>query len=67
MWFHTLREKNRDACTTGFRIERMLLVAEKFTDHVAINWSELVNQHKEFVGHTSTSLSFIFPNNTEGA
>ena len=44
-------ENNRDPC---FRIERMLtrLVAEKFTDHVAINWSELVNQHKEFVGHT---------------
>ena len=36
------------------------LVAEKFTDHMGINWFELVNQHKEFVGHTSTSLSATF-------
>ena len=36
------------------------LVAEKFTDRVGINWSELVNQHKEFVEHTSTSLSGTF-------
>ena len=48
--------------TTGFRVERMLtrLVADKFTDHMGINWFELVNQHKEFVGHTSTSLSATF-------
>ena len=52
-------DNNRDPC---FRIERMLtrLVAEKFTDRVGINWSELVNQHKEFVEHTSTSLSGTF-------
>ena len=48
--------------TTGFRIERMLtgLVAEKFSDHRGIDWSELVNQHKEFVGHTSASISQIY-------
>ena len=45
--------------TTGFRIERILtrLVADKFTDQMGIDWSELVYQHKEFVGHTSASLS----------
>ena len=48
--------------TTGFKIERMLtrLVADKFTDHMGIDWLELVNQHKEFVGHTSTSLGLTF-------
>merc|ERR1712013_114501 len=48
--------------TTGFRVGRMLtrLVAEKFTDHIGIDWLELVNQHKEFVGHTSTSLGLTF-------
>ena len=50
--------------TTGFRVETMLtrLVAEKFTDHIGIDWLELVNQHKEFVGHTSTSFEKIFTN-----
>ena len=48
--------------TSGFRIERMLtsLVAEKFNDHRGIDWSEIVNQYKEFEGHTSTSISKIF-------
>ena len=48
--------------TTGFRVERMLtrLVAEKFSDHRGIDWTEIVNQHKEFVGHTSASLRHIF-------
>merc|ERR1712001_350695 len=48
--------------TSGFRVERMLtrFVAEKFTDHRGIDWSEIVNEHKEFVGHTSTSLRQIY-------
>ena len=33
------------------------LVADKFTDHMGIDWSKIVNEHKEFVGHTNTSLS----------
>ena len=48
--------------TTGFRIESMLtsLVAEKYNDHRGIDWSEIVSQHKEFVGHTSASISRIY-------
>ena len=48
--------------TSGFRIERMLtsLVAEKFNDHKGIDWSEIVKQHKEFVGHTAASISEIY-------
>ena len=48
--------------TSGFRIERMLtrLVAERFNDHRGIDWSELVTQHKEFLGHTSSSISMIY-------
>merc|ERR1719150_1891066 len=48
--------------TSGFRVERMLtrFIAEKFTDHRGIDWSEIVNEHKEFVGHTSTSLRQIY-------
>ena len=50
--------------TAGFRVERMLtsLVAEKFTDHRGVDWSEIVNQHEEFVGHSGASLSLIFSN-----
>ena len=50
--------------TTGFRIERMLtsLVAEKFNDHKGIDWSEILNQHKELVGHTASSISGIYRN-----
>ena len=50
--------------TTGFRVEKMLtrLVAEKYKDHRGIDWSEIVKQHKEFVGHTKTSISKIFGN-----
>ena len=36
------------------------LVAEKYNDHRGIDWSEIVNQHKEFVGHTGHSLSLIY-------
>ena len=48
--------------TTGFRIERMLasLVAEKYNDDKGIDWSEVVNQHKEFVGHTAASIAKIY-------
>ena len=47
------------AGTTGFRIERMLtsLVAEKFNDHKGIDWAEILNQHKDFAGHTTASIS----------
>ena len=48
--------------TSGFRVERMLtrLIAEKFSDYRGIDWSEIVKQHKEFSGHTSTSLRQIY-------
>ena len=48
--------------TTGFRIESMLtsLVAEKYNDHRGIDWSDIVKRHKEFVGHTSASISRIY-------
>ena len=48
--------------TTGFRIERMLtsLVAERFSDTRGIDWSEILKQHQEFVGHTSASISQIY-------
>jgi len=50
------------AGTTGFKIERILtsLVAEKFNDHRGIDWSELVNRHKEFLGHTTTSIRVTY-------
>jgi len=52
------------AGTSGFRVEKILtrLVAEKFKDHRGIDWSEIVNQHKEFLGHTRASISKIFKN-----
>ena len=48
--------------TSDFRVERMLtrFVAENFSDYRGIDWSEIVNEHKEFVGHTSTSLRQIY-------
>jgi len=48
--------------TSGFRVERMLtrFVAENFGDYRGIDWSDIVNQHKEFAGHTSTSLRQIY-------
>ena len=48
--------------TAGFRVERMLasLVAEKFTDRIGIDWSEMVAQHKEFAGHTRSSLNQMY-------
>ena len=50
------------AGTAGFRIEVMLtnVMAEKFSDHKGINWSEILNQHQEFLGHTAKSLSNTF-------
>ena len=50
--------------TSGFRVERMLtsLVAQKYKDHKGIDWSEIVDQHKEFAGHTSASVSRVFQN-----
>ena len=50
------------AGTTGLRIERMLthLIAEKYDSHKGIEWSEILNKHKEFKGHTSRSLSQTF-------
>ena len=36
------------------------LVAERFNDHRGIDWSEIVNQHKEFEGHTGASISGIY-------
>ena len=50
------------AGTTGFRVEKMLtsLVAEKYKDHRGVDWEEILNQHKEFVGHTGTSISHIY-------
>ena len=48
--------------TSGFRVEKMLtsLVAEKYKDHRGIDWEEILNQHKEFVGHTRASISVVF-------
>ena len=50
------------AGTSGFRIERMLtnLVAQQFQDHRGIDWSEILNQHQEFAGHSNASLGKIF-------
>ena len=36
------------------------LVAEKFTDRKGIDWREMQGQHKEFVGHTGSSLGGIY-------
>jgi len=48
--------------TQGFKVEKMLtsLVAEKFSDHKGIDWNDLLREHKEFAGHTGTSLGHIF-------
>ena len=48
--------------TSGLRVERMLtsLLAQKYKDHKGVDWSEIVKQHKEFVGHTSTSVRRLF-------
>ena len=50
------------AGTAGFRIEVMLtsLLAEQFIDHKGINWSEILNRHQEFLGHTAASLGNTF-------
>ena len=48
--------------TTGLRIERMLtrLVAENYKDHRGIDWEDMVHRHKEFAGHTGSSLSRVY-------
>ena len=48
--------------TTGYRVERMLtsLIAENFSDRKEIDWSEIVKQYPDFVGHTDKSLSKLF-------
>ena len=50
------------AGTLGFRVETMLanLVAEKYEDPREIDWSEILNQHKEFTGYTISSLRKTF-------
>jgi len=47
---------------SGLRIERMLtiLVAQKFKDHKGVDWSKIVEEHKEFAGHTGASIRSIF-------
>ena len=48
--------------TSGLRVERMLttLLAQKFKDHKGVAWSQILKEHKDFVGHTSTSIRNIF-------
>jgi len=48
--------------TSDFRVEKMLtrLVAKKYKDHREIDWSEILNQHEEFAGHTNASISAVF-------
>ena len=48
--------------TSGLRVERMLtsLLAQKYKDHKGVDWSEIVKEHKEFVGHTNTSIRSLF-------
>ena len=36
------------------------LVAERYNDHKGIDWSEIVNRHEEFVGHTGASINQIY-------
>ena len=35
-------------------------VAQNFKDYRGIDWQKIVSQHKEFAGHTSTSLRQIY-------
>jgi len=48
--------------TSSLKLEKMLtrVVAEKFTDLQGISWSDLVKQHKEFSGHTGSSLGTVY-------
>ena len=50
--------------TSSLKIEKMLtrVVADKFTDIQGIGWSDLVKQHKEFSGHTGSSLGGVYRN-----
>ena len=55
--------------TSGLRVERMLssLVAKEYKDTKEIDWRKLVQQHKEFQGHTYRSLNGIYHNILLGA
>ena len=35
-------------------------VAQNYKDYRGIDWQKIVSQHKEFAGHTSTSLRQIY-------
>jgi len=50
------------AGTSGFKVEGMLtrLVADEYKDYRGIDWSTIVNQHKEFAGHTRQSISQLY-------
>ena len=55
--------------TSGLRVERVLssLVAKEYKDTKEIDWRKLVQQHKEFQGHTYRSLNGIYHNILLGA
>ena len=36
------------------------LVAQEYENHFGIDWSEVLKKHKEFTGHTASSLGWIF-------
>ena len=50
--------------SSGFRVEAVLAntLAEKYQDCKEIEWRTIVQQHKEFAGHTHTSLRHIYSN-----
>ena len=55
--------------TSGLRVEIMLatLVGEKWQERKEIDFGNLVQQHKEFAGHSHISLSHIYSNLLHGA
>ena len=55
--------------TSGFRVEGMLtrLVAQNYKDYRGIDWSEMINQHKEFTGHTRASICQLYQNCLQAA
>ena len=50
--------------STGFRVETVLAstMADKYQDCKEIDWRWITHQHKEFAGHTHTSLRHIYSN-----
>ena len=48
--------------TSGFKVEGMLtrLVAQNYKDYRGIDWSRMMNQHKEFTGHTRASICQLY-------